>query len=181
MTPPGHFAVSYLIGKLHPRIVLPAILIGGVLPDIDFLLVPFPWFNQVHRVITHNLLFVGIVACVSLFINTPMPKYRIALGLMLGGMLHLFVDSCLDSNASNGIGVALFWPFHEGFFSPFNLFQPGESQVGWDQPFVFIMSSFSKLWVEIPVYLLLFGVMLRIRKGNGTGNTTAVNIYKNLV
>lgn len=163
MTPPGHCAVSYIIGKTHPRIVLPAILIGGVLPDIDFLLLLFPWFNQVHRVITHNLLFVGLVALAGVCVNSSVPKYRIVLGLLLGGMLHLLVDSCMDSNPSNGIGIALFWPFSNDLFSPFNLFQPVESQVGWEQPLTCILSSLRKLWVEIPIYLLMIVVMLRHR------------------
>jgi membrane-bound metal-dependent hydrolase YbcI (DUF457 family) len=60
MTPVGHLSVSYISGKSWGKLSLPAIIIGGVLPDADFLLIFLEWFNQIHRVITHNLFLVMV-------------------------------------------------------------------------------------------------------------------------
>jgi membrane-bound metal-dependent hydrolase YbcI (DUF457 family) len=167
MTPLGHFSVSYLVGKTSKSISLPAVIIGGILPDIDFLFFQFPWFNQFHRVVTHNLLFIGLVTFIGAFIRLSGQKRRVALSLLLGGALHLFVDSCLDSNPSNGIGIALLWPFYEGFFSPFNLFNPIENHVGWTDPAAVIKSSAWEIMLEIPVYMLALTVyLLRKRKNS---------------
>jgi membrane-bound metal-dependent hydrolase YbcI (DUF457 family) len=160
MTPLGHLSVSYLAGKTSKSISLPAVIIGGILPDIDFLFFQFPWFNQFHRVITHNLLFIGLVAIIGAFVNLSGQKRRVALSLLLGGALHLFADSCLDSNPSNGIGIALLWPVYGGFFSPFNLLDPIENQVGWADPAAFIKSSVWETVLEIPVYVLALIVYL---------------------
>jgi membrane-bound metal-dependent hydrolase YbcI (DUF457 family) len=166
MTPLGHLSVSYLAGKTSKSISLPAIIIGGILPDIDFLFLPFSWFNQFHRVITHNLLFIGLVAIIGAFINLSGQKRRVTLSLLLGGALHLFVDSCLDSNPSNGIGIALLWPVYGGFFSPFNLFHPVETHGGWTEPIAFMTSSMRGILLEIPFYVLAAIVFLIRKRGN---------------
>ena len=113
MSPPGHAAVSYLLGRGAPWLSLPAVMVGGLLPDIDFLLLPFPWFNQIHRVATHNLWFVLIGACVGAGISQGRRRGPVFGGMLLGGLLHLLVDATMDSNPTNGIGVALFWPLSD--------------------------------------------------------------------
>ncbi len=165
MTPLGHLSVSYLAGNTSKHLSLPAIMIGGILPDIDFLFFLLPWFNQFHRVVTHNVLFIGLVALLGAFIRSSGQRRKVVLSVLLGGALHLFVDSCLDSNPSNGIGIALFWPFYRGFFSPFNLLDPIENQVGWVEPIAFITSSVWSIVLEIPVYVFaLTGYFLRKRE-----------------
>src|SRR5215471_10447848 len=102
MTPVGHAAVSFLAGKYF-RLSMTALIVGGIAPDLDFLLLPFAGFNMWHRVITHNVFFVlvvaGLLACAA-----GKERARVALAAVFGGGLHLLVDSMLDSNPSNGIG-----------------------------------------------------------------------------
>ncbi len=167
MTPFGHVAVAYLAGKSSRKIVMPAILIGGILPDIDFLFSPFPWFNQIHRGFSHSILFIGICALLARLVSSPGHKRQIALSLFCGGLLHLLVDACLDTNPSNGIGVAFFWPFSEERFSPFNLLQAVETQqLNWEQPVLFLRSSLWIILLEIPLYLTAAGIYLQKKYRN---------------
>ena len=122
MTPIGHLAVSYLVSRGGPRLSRPACLLGGPLPDVEFVFLFMPWFNQYHRLLTHNLLFVCLVALLGAILWR---RRSIITGasLLLCGALHLFVDSIMDTNPGNGIGVAWFWPFSDAVLSPFNLMQ----------------------------------------------------------
>ncbi len=166
MSPIGHLSISYLVGKTTKGICLWAILLGGVLPDIDFILLPFPFFNQVHRLVTHNFLFVGLSALsIGTWGAKRDKKYKaiLSFSLFLGGLLHLFLDSCFDSNPSNGLGVALFWPFDDRYFSPFNLLQANESTVGWSQPVEMIRLSLSELMMELPFSLMAVVIWLKGR------------------
>ena len=160
MTPLGHLSVSFLLGKSSRKLVVPALILGGLLPDIDFILLPFAFFNQVHRVLTHNLLFVSTAALLSAYLWRSQKNTRlIFLCVLLGGVLHLFVDSCLDGNASNGIGITLLWPFSGEFFSPLNLLSPRGTAVGWAKPIVFLRSSLGDVIPELPFWgaaVLLF-------------------------
>ncbi len=167
MSPIGHLSISYLVGKTIKGICLWAILLGGVLPDIDFILLPFPFFNQVHRLVTHNFLFVGLSALgIGTWVAKKDKRYRVivSFSLFLGGLLHLFLDSCFDSNPSNGIGVALFWPIEDRYFSLFNLLQANESTVGWSQPVEMIRLSLSGLIWEVPFFLI--GVVIWLKGKN---------------
>lgn len=162
MTPCGHIAVAYLAGKSSRKIVMPAILIGGILPDIDFVLLPFPWFNQFHRGFSHSLVFIGVFALLAGLVSLPGQKWHTALSLFFGGLLHLLVDACLDTNPSNGIGVAFFWPFSEECFSPIHLLQAKETQqLNWEQPVQFLRSSLWLILLEIPFYLIAGGVYVK--------------------
>ena len=153
MTPLGHFSISFLIGKSSKRLVLPAVILGGLLPDIDFILLPFACFNQVHRVVTHNLLFVSLAAFLLAAIwKGEEGKLSLFWGALLGGVLHLFVDSCLDGNASNGIGIVLFWPFSGEFFSPLNLLSPKGCDLGWSEPLAFLRASLRDFIPELPFW-----------------------------
>ena len=111
MTPIGHLAVSYISGKSIKNISLPAIIIGGVLPDIDFLFILFDWFNQYHRVITHNLFFIILAAFTGAVLVSGNQRKIVAVSILLGGISHLLIDSCMDANPTNGTGIALLWPF----------------------------------------------------------------------
>ena len=140
-----------------------AILLGGILPDADFLLLPFPFFNQVHRLITHNLPFLMVSALIIAF---PAKDRRraVAIGIIFGGILHLLVDACMDANPSNGIGVAVLWPFYDGYFSPFNLMTPSENAEGWGNPLVMVKRVWRSLCWEVPFFLAAVIVFIKTRK-----------------
>ncbi len=158
MTPFGHAAASYLTGKTSNQLWTPAIILGGLLPDIDFLFLFHPAFNQIHRLFTHNLLFVVVTSVMIGVWTINHPKKQAILSLFIGGILHLLVDACLDSNPSNGIGVPFFWPFDDTFFSPINLAQPMGHCTGWHEPVKMIRSSFYGLIWELPLYF--FSILL---------------------
>ncbi len=164
MSPLGHLSCSYLAGQTLKNCHMPAILLGGVLPDIDFLLLPFSFFNQIHRLATHNLLFIVLLAVGIGWWTAKGNRLNFVFSLFLGGLLHLLVDSCLDSNPSNGIGVPLLWPFYDQYFSPFNLFQPLETTVGWGRPFEMIKRSLQVMVWEFPFYVLTIILIFKKRR-----------------
>jgi membrane-bound metal-dependent hydrolase YbcI (DUF457 family) len=158
MTPFGHASVSYLAGMSSNQIWLPAIILGGILPDIDFLFIFHPAFNHIHRMFTHNLLFVVFTSVLIGVWAKKRPKKWIILSLLMGGILHLLIDACLDSNPSNGIGIPFFWPFVDTYFSPINLARPMENSTGWREPVKMLRSSFYGLIWELPLYF--FSILL---------------------
>jgi membrane-bound metal-dependent hydrolase YbcI (DUF457 family) len=151
MSPICHISISYLAGNINRSICIWAVLLGGILPDCDFLLLPFPFFNQVHRVITHNILFL-VLSAVFIAFWVKERKISAATGLIFGGLLHLLADACMDSNPSNGIGVAVLWPFYNGYFSPFNLMNPSENPEGWDNPLKMMKGLWRTLRWEMPFF-----------------------------
>jgi len=159
MTPIGHAAVGYVVARAHARLVpgralAPwAVVLGSLLPDIDFALVWAPRFNEWHRVVTHNLLFVAVTSTLIGCLVARMRGHALAptvLALAVGGVLHLAVDACMDGNASNGIGVAILWPFDDRMWSPFNLVQAGASGPGWRDPWRALAGSAKGLVWELP-------------------------------
>jgi membrane-bound metal-dependent hydrolase YbcI (DUF457 family) len=161
MTPIGHLSVSYISGQYVRNISLPSIIIGGLLPDIDFIFIFFDWFNQYHHVITHNLLFIGVAAFSGALVVSGSSKKRVGFSLLLGSLLHLAVDSCMDNNPSNGTGVALLWPFYGELFSPFNLLTPSDIERGWKEPFKMIRPMLSVMLYEVPFYAISGFLVLR--------------------
>ena len=153
MTPAGHLSVSYLVGRAWPRLPMRAFLIGGLLPDIEFLLFPLAGFNEFHRVLTHNIFFVSLAGLVAAaFVGGMMYTRLIFLAAMfIGGALHLLVDAIIDNNPTNGIGVALFWPVTDWMFCPFNLVSP--TAAGWNAPFEMVTHLWKSLMIEAPFYL----------------------------
>ena len=163
MTPMGHLSTAFLAGKAVNRVSMAAVIIGGLLPDGDYCMVFFPWFSQIHRVVTHNLLFVMLVAVVgSLFVSAGR-RNAVLWGLLLGGLLHIFVDACMDTNPSNGIGVALWWPFLRSHFSPVNVVEPIQAYLGWGGSLPFVRGTLVNILVEIPFYVLAAVVFFRHR------------------
>ena len=153
MTPLGHAAVSYSYAKTIPKACVAACLFGGFIPAIDFAFVLFPFFNSIHRVLTHNVFFVGLAAA-GFAAYFPANRRWVFLSAWACGMIHLLVDSVLDQNPSNGLGVALFFPLSETMFHPFNLVAVQPDAEGWGN----VWESAGKLWVimlyEIPFYCL---------------------------
>ncbi len=154
MTPIGHASVSYITGTSCKKISLPLIIFGGVLPDIDFLFIFFDWFNQVHRVISHNVFFIIAVSVLFSFFAGKNKKLTMGISLFLGGFLHLLIDACMDNNPTNGTGIALMWPVSDAFFSPFNLLHPSSNTAGWSQPSRMIMTLVPGMLYEIPFYIV---------------------------
>src|SRR5262245_41313183 len=75
MTPSVHAAVSFLAAR-GLRLSLPALVIGGLAPDVDFVLLPFAGFNTWHRVLTHNIFFVLVLAAaLALFSGKNRGRY----------------------------------------------------------------------------------------------------------
>jgi membrane-bound metal-dependent hydrolase YbcI (DUF457 family) len=164
MSPIGHVSASYLAGRVMKKVSMPALLIGGILPDIDFIFFKFSFFNDIHRLMTHNLLFVfSAVLFIGLFTRKP---YRLSImsGLLIGGCLHLIADSIMDTNAANGIGIPLFWPFDSTFYSPFNLMQPENVSDGWNDPAAMFRLALQGLIYELPLCALAVIALLTKRK-----------------
>lgn len=157
MTPLGHAGLGVVLAHVDRRLPLAAVVVGAVLPDIDFALVWAPQFNAWHRVVTHNLAFVALT---SLLIGVVWSRRHRALpwayvsALALGGLSHLLVDACLDANASNGIGVAIGWPFRDAMWSPFNLLEPATGGPGWGDPTTALLGALRGLAWELPGIVL---------------------------
>ncbi|MBI4716096.1 MAG: hypothetical protein HY760_09220 [Nitrospirae bacterium] len=66
----------------------------------------------------------------------------------------------MDTNPSNGTGVALLWPFYAGFFSPFNLLE-SVSAPGWNEPLKQMKAVLPILAWEIPFYMIALILFLR--------------------
>lgn len=164
MTPVGHAAFSYVVGRGAGRLVSISILgmvVGGVLPDIDFAVVWAPQFNAWHRVVTHNVFFCAVAAAVAGGIARVRgadgkSSAALMLGMMLGGLGHLFTDSTMDTNASNGIGVAWLWPLTTESFSPFNLMSlmgRPDNTAGWNDLGAAARAVLAGLVWELPWWL----------------------------
>lgn len=167
MTPLGHAAVAYGISGCTRRLVWPALVLGGVACDVDFLLFWAPQFNAWHRVITHNLAFV-VASAVLVAGLTPYRFWhasplRVGVSFLLGGLSHLLVDSMLDGNPSNGIGVALWWPFSAQSWSPVNLVVMKPDPPTWDEPRRMAWSVLSGVRWELPFYALAVLIAWRRR------------------
>ena len=163
MTPLGHLSVSIVSGHLFKRLCLPAVIVGGVLPDIDFIFILSDFFNQVHRVITHNLFFIVLASLVAMVIVAGEKKRSVGISMIIGGALHLFIDSCMDNNPSNGIGIALFWPLSEGFYSPFNLLALTADSRGWNEPLKMLKTILPNMLYEVPFYFMAAFYIFRQR------------------
>jgi len=167
MTPLGHLPISCLASRTNRRMVLAAVVISGLLPDVDYIFVLFPWFNQMHRVVTHNLGFVALAAAAGWFFSAPGMRQRVAGSMLLGGMLHLLVDACMDSNPSNGIGVALLWPFSMRFFCPVNLLAGMQNQHGWAAPAEQIRVLLRGMIFEVPLYAVAVVMLVWKKRREG--------------
>ena len=128
MTPVGHAAFSYVVATGLQRMMaisVVGLVVGGLLPDVDFLMLWSPGFNAWHRVVTHNLFCCAAAALVAAVVGGwrwgGAGALALGGGVGLGALGHLLVDSMMDTNPSNGIGVAWLWPFSERTYSPYNL------------------------------------------------------------
>ena len=143
---------------------MPAVIAGGFLPDLDFLFVLFDWFNRYHHVTTHNVFYIGIAAFIAYLIAEKQNKMIVALSVFLGALLHLLVDSCMDNNPSNGVGVALLWPFYNWHFSPFNILTYSGVNAGWGEPLKMVKPMMIVVLYEIPLYIVSVILLLKNKR-----------------
>ena len=160
MTPFGHAAVSYLAGKPIKTASLIALVAGGVLVDIDFIFLPFPWFNSIHHVLTHNLFFITLMGLCGALVATR-SRFVVGLSLIAGGVLHLIFDSMMDNNPTNGLGIALFWPVSDHMFMLFNLVEPEASTAGWSDLGSMIQAAIKAIFWEVPLWILALLVLVK--------------------
>lgn len=151
MTPAGHASISYLSSKLSKKLIVVWVVIGGIIPDIDFLFLPFDFFNSIHRVVTHNIFFAIFTSLiVSIFYKNGTKKKMVFVSLLIGILLHIAVDSVMDNNPSNGMGVALFWPLSKDMFQPFNVLPIKNVKTGWHNPADMIQGIIPEIFFELP-------------------------------
>jgi len=134
-----------------------------MLPDADFIFILFDWFNQIHRVVTHNLFFIVLASFIAALIVPKLQRRTAVSGMLLGGALHLFIDSCMDNNPSNGVGIALLWPLSSEFFSPFNILTFSADAHGWNDPLKMLMTLIPNMLFEVPFYLIAAAILLKKR------------------
>lgn len=169
MTPAGHASVAYIVGSGMPWLSVSAVIAGGLLPDIDYIFYLYPWFSSIHRVLTHNIFFVLAVSLPGLLLVKPGMKARVFMSLLLGGVLHLLADACLDNNPRNGIGVAILWPLSDAFFSPFNLLDPRVTAAWWPGLLPRRMNVLVRLAWDLPFILAAMVMLHGKRRGAPAG------------
>lgn len=160
MTPLGHAAIGYIAGRSLPRLPMAPLLAGSVLPDIDFIAVVFGRLNDLHRGATHSIAFALLMGALAAACGRR-ERWAWGVAVFMGVLMHILVDSVLDTNPSNGTGAALFWPIYREAVSPFNLaFTECDS---WNNPLGALACSWSTVVLELP-FLLLAGILfVRIR------------------
>lgn len=134
-----------------------ALALGGILPDLDWVLFWAPGFNAWHRVATHNVTFVVVGSVLAAMLARRWlrgPLLASVGAVMLGAGLHVLVDACMDTNPSNGIGVALLWPFSDWMWSPFNVMSFEDNPAGWADPLRAAPGVLRGLPWELPFVLL---------------------------
>ena len=110
----GHLLGAWCAGKIYEYFSKKKIshaawfflLLGGILPDLDFLL-DWTLGYDTHRTFTHGIFFSLIVPTMiyiifSIFKHSE--KKQFALFISLGIIAHLFLDSLF------GTGIPLLWP-----------------------------------------------------------------------
>ncbi|OYD82907.1 metal-dependent hydrolase [Azospirillum brasilense] len=166
MTPVGHAAVSWLAGRPFPGAARPWLIAGGLVPDADLLLGLAGDFNELHRQGTHSLAFAALFALLAWAVckaaRRPIAARTAAIAAAVGVLLHIQADSMLDGNATNGVGVALFWPFSDWMYAPLNLLATGCP--GWDRPVAAMTCAAPGLLWELPFVLLAALLFLRARR-----------------
>lgn len=166
MTPVGHLSISYCLSRLSRQSATP-VCVAGLAPDVDFLLLLIDpeRFNDLHRLVTHNVFFVAFVtALLSLRWHRP----AILTAAFASGLMHLLIDAVLDGNASNGIGVGLLWPLSTQLWSPFNIFAGwlATSENGWADLSGAVRLALVSLALEFPLAVTAFFLWSRCRRAD---------------
>ncbi len=167
MTPIGHGATGYLLYRLlkmrWPRVMMGSILLGSLLPDIDFLFVILFGSVKFHRTFTHSLFFVIFIAFIIFLTLKKNSKRRlISLGLLLGGLLHILIDACEDTSPATGMGIPLLWPFSQRRFLFFNYLFWFQKDT-WGSFTSFLQTQLASLLTEVPFVILALFLFFRER------------------
>jgi membrane-bound metal-dependent hydrolase YbcI (DUF457 family) len=171
MQPLGHLSISYILAKSAPCLSTPAIMAGGVLPDADFALLPFPWFGKIHRVVTHNFAFIALASLAGAAVAPRGRKHAVGWGLLLGSLVHLLIDADMFIGSQRGEGCALLYPFDSRQISHFRFRPPREEKPSWQDPVKDLKKSFRGMDREIPYLLaalLVWGVVRRRKAPGGS-------------
>jgi len=169
MTPIGHISVSYILTAKASKVTVAAAVIAALVVDFDFIFLPFPWFNEIHRVVTHNIFFVLIIGLAGYFLTKKEIKKYVFTGILVGGLSHLLLDAMMDTNPSNGMGVAFFWPLINQNYLIYNLFPTvTEYSPGWGNPKEMLKFTFHTILIELPFYILATTIYIfkKTRKTN---------------
>jgi len=107
-----HLVLAWLAGKGYEKIAKKELsntawlllLLGSLIPDIDFL-IDWTFGTEVHRTLTHSLLFVmiGGLAIYIIFFKSSERKV-LSLVFAVGICTHLFLDLFMSQ------GIPLLWP-----------------------------------------------------------------------
>jgi len=129
----GHLIGAWIPGKIYEKITNVKLhnytwlflLIGGILPDADFLL-DWTLGLESHRTFTHSIFFLILAPLlVYLFCKYLNKTYHshakeFTLALATGILMHLILDMATSYN-----GIPLFWPnlthlsfYHIGIYDP---------------------------------------------------------------
>lgn len=139
---------------------------GALAPDIDFLFLWSPAFDELHRTVTHSLVFVAAAGAAASALAPIGRRRSIGLSFALGALTHVLIDSCLDSNPSNGLGVALLWPFVPEPISLVNFLRPGANPLGWVDPMGMLPGAARMLLLESPLAVAALWVWSRRRSAS---------------
>ena len=123
----GHLVTAWVIGllinkkKKIPQFGWGLLLLGGILPDIDFL--P-DWFlgTEIHRTFTHSILFIILAFVITYLILKHYKLQKQAIFISIGIGIHILVDMVTMP------GVQLLWPIQSwvsiyGIY-PFQMLKP---------------------------------------------------------
>lgn len=171
MTPLGHLAVGQLVHRALPispptseRALWTACAVGSLAPDLDFVFLPFSWFNELHRTGSHSLVFVlGLALLCARWLDWR----RMA----ICGLAHLAADTLVDANPDNGTGVAWLWPLSRevygmGWSLTVVTAPPWTEPLGWEAVRAALLNAIA---VEVP---LLVGAVWLAGRRTRTGNRT---------
>lgn len=128
-----HLILTWLIGKSYELFSKKKIshytwfflLIGGILPDADFL-IDWTLGTELHRTFTHSLLFaigMSVLSYVTFSIFKREERNYFALAIGVGIFSHLILDMI-----PGGYGVPILWPnltyFSSSYLGPYNPANP---------------------------------------------------------
>jgi len=115
----AHLLGAWILGKGYEFITKKKInqytwfflLIGAIIPDLDFL---FDWFlhSHLHRTVTHSLFF-SVVSFITIYLTFWFLSDRKAkdfgFAIMVGVLIHVLFDSVSTK------GIPLLWPLMQYF------------------------------------------------------------------
>ena len=157
----GHLVGAWSAGKAYEYFSKKKIshaawfflLLGGILPDTDFLL-DWTLGLDTHRTLTHSIFFLVLIPLLvyTLFLILRHPeKKQFAWCIGLGITTHLFLDSLF------GVGVPLLWPsmMHFSFSSEISYsvpqgsaFSKGAAEVGHQLRLAIIDMAIGTAWIS---------------------------------